>query len=88
MSDEELAEAGIADVDRALAVLAQIGAEGRDIKGLRTTHNDMAARTTVAMVAGMAAFRSTFFGESRPTRDDIVEELTQATLHGFLHREH
>ena len=36
LSDEELAEAGIADVDRALAVLGQIGAEGMDIKGMRS----------------------------------------------------
>jgi hypothetical protein len=38
------------------------------------------------MVAGMAAFGATFFGGTRPPRDVIVEELTQATLHGFLHR--
>ncbi len=87
LSDEELAEAGIADIDRALAVLGRIGAEGMDIKGMRAGDHDLVARSTVAMVAGMAAFRSTFFGGTRPPRDVIVEELTQATLHGFLHRE-
>ena len=39
------------------------------------------------MVAGMAAFGSTFFGPEQPSRDAIVEELTQAALHGFLHRD-
>ena len=87
MSREELAEAGIADVERALAVLGRISAEGMDIRGLRSNHPDLAAHSTVAMVAGMAAFRSSFFGAEPPSRDVIVDELTQAVLHGFLHRE-
>jgi AcrR family transcriptional regulator len=87
MSDEELAEAGIADINRALAVLGRISAEGATIRGMRSGHSDLAARSTVAMVASMAAFRSTFFGARRPPRKAIVEELTQASLHGFLHRD-
>ena len=86
LSAEELAETGIADIDHALAVLSELGAEGIDLRGLQAGHPDLAARSTVAMVAGMAAFGSTFFGGRRPSRDVIVEELTQATLHGFLHR--
>jgi AcrR family transcriptional regulator len=88
MSEDELAEAGIADIKRALAVLGRISAEGMDIRGTRSTHPDLVAHSTVAMVAGMAAFRSTFFGARRPSRKAIVEELTQAILHGFLHRDH
>jgi len=87
LSEQELAEAGIADIDKALAILGRIGAEGTDIKGIPSRHHDLAAHSTVAMVAGMAAFGSTFFGGKRPPRDVVVEELTQATLHGFLHRE-
>jgi len=87
LSDEELTEAGIADIDRALALLGKIGAEGLDIKGMRTDHHDLAARSTVAMIAGMAAFQSTLFGGRRPARKVIVAELTQAILHGFLHRQ-
>jgi AcrR family transcriptional regulator len=86
LSEEELAEARIADVDRALGILGRIGAEGRVIMGMRSDHDDLAAHSTVAMVAGMAAFRSSYFGGTRPDRDLIVEELTQAILHGFLHR--
>jgi len=70
-----------------MAVLGRIGAEGRDLRGLRSGHPDLAAQSTVAMVAGMAAFGSGFFGARRPSRDAIVDELTQAALHGFLHRE-
>jgi len=86
LTEEELTETGIADIDRAIAVLADLGAKGKDILGLDTDHQDLAARSTVALVAGMAAFGSTFFGGTRPPRDVIVEEITQATLHGFLHR--
>ena len=39
------------------------------------------------MIAGSAVFGSPFFGGKRPPRDVIVDELTQATLHGFLHRD-
>jgi AcrR family transcriptional regulator len=87
LSQEELAEAGITDVERALAVLGRISAEGMDLRGLQSSHPDLAAHSTVAMVAGMAAFRPSFFGAARPSRDAIVDELTQAILHGFLHRE-
>jgi len=87
MSEEELAEAGIADIDRALTVLGRIGAEGMDIRGMQSARADLVARSTVAMIAGMAAFRSSFFGARRPSRKAIVEELTQAILHGFLHRD-
>ncbi len=87
LSHEELAETGIAEVSRALAVLGQISTEGRDLRGMRSTHPDLAAHSTVAMVAGMAALRSALFGAEQPPRDAIVAELTQAALHGFLHRD-
>ena len=88
LSDEELAEAGIADVDRALGVLGEISAEGMRIRGVRSRDPRLAAHSTVAMIAGMAAFRPRFFGSKRTSRKAIVEELTQAILHGFLHRDH
>lgn len=86
LTDDELAETGIAEIDRAIALLGQLGGMGSEILGIHADHPDLAARSTVAMVAGMAAFGATFFGGTRPRRDVIVEELTQATLHGFLHR--
>jgi AcrR family transcriptional regulator len=86
LTAEELTDTGIADIDRAIAVLGELGGKGFEILGMRADHQDLAARSTVAMVAGMAAFGATFFGGTRPPRDAIVDELTQATLHGFLHR--
>jgi AcrR family transcriptional regulator len=85
-SEEEIADAGIAEIRRAIAVLGQIGAEGMSLRGMRSTERDLPAHSTVAMVVGMVALRSTFFGEKPPPRDAIVDELVQAILHGFLHR--
>jgi AcrR family transcriptional regulator len=86
LSEEELAETGIADIRRALTVLSQIGADGMRIRGMRTSKPDLPAYSTVAMIAGMAALRSTYFGSEQPSREAIVDELVQAILHGFLHR--
>ena len=87
LSDEEIAEAGIADIRRALATLGQISAEGMQMRGVPSSQPDLAAYSTVAMIAGMAALRSTYFGRTQPPREAIVKELTQAILHGFLHRD-
>ena len=87
LSEEELAETGIADIRRALTLLSQIGAEGMSIRGMRTSNPDLPAYSTVAMIAGMAALRSTYFGSKQPSREAIIDELVQAILHGFLHRQ-
>ena len=87
LSEDELAETGIAEIRRALTVLSQIGADGMRIRGMRTSNPDLPAHSTVAMIAGMAALRSTYFGTKPPPRQAIVDELVQAILHGFLHRQ-
>ncbi len=86
LTEDELQETGIVEIDRALGTLGQLGGKGFDILGIDAHYEDLAARSMVAMVAGMAAFGATFFGGARPPWDVIVEELVQATLHGFLHR--
>ena len=86
LSEEEIAETGIAEVRRALGVLSAIGVEGMHLRGLPRRGTYLAAHSTVAMIAGMAALQSTYFGTEPPSREAIVEELTQASLHGFLHR--
>ncbi|RDH76260.1 TetR/AcrR family transcriptional regulator [Mycolicibacterium moriokaense] len=85
-SEDELADAGVADIRRALSVLGQISVEGMQLRGLHSDQPDLPAHSTMAMIVGMVALRSTFFGSKPPSRDAIVDELVQATLHGFLHR--
>ncbi len=84
LSEEEIEGAGIADIRRALTVLSQISAEGMQIRGMRSNQPDLPAHSTVAMIVGMVAMRSTFFGPNPPSREAIVDELVQATLYGFL----
>lgn len=86
LSPEEIANTGIADIRQALGVLGRISAEGMQLRGFRSGQPDLPAHSTVAMIVGMVALRSTYFGEKEPSREAIVEELVQATLHGFLHR--
>jgi len=85
-SEEDIADAGIADIRQAIAVLGQISSEGMRLRGLRSAWPELPAHSTVAMIVGMVALRSAFFGDEQPSRDAIVEELVQASLHGFLHR--
>jgi hypothetical protein len=86
LTEDELESAGIADIRRALTVLGQISAEGMRLRGIRSGQPDLPAHSTVAMIVGMVALRSTFFGNRPPSREAIVDELVQAILHGFLHR--
>jgi AcrR family transcriptional regulator len=86
LSDEEIESAGITDIRRTLTVLGQISAEGMRIRGMRSSQPDLPAHSTVAMIVGMVALRSTFYGSKPPPREAIVDELVQAILHGFLHR--
>jgi AcrR family transcriptional regulator len=85
-SEDEVADAGIADIRRALGVRGQISVEGMQLRGMRSSQPDLPAHSTMAMIVGMVALRSTFFGTKPPSRGAIVDELVQATLHGFLHR--
>ena len=86
LSDEDIEALGIADIRRSLSVLGQISAEGMQLRGMRSNQPDLPAHSTVAMIVGMVALRSTFFGNTPPPREAIVDELVQAILHGFLHR--
>lgn len=86
LSDDEIEATGVADIRRALSLLGRISAEGMQMRGLRSRQPDLPAHSTVAMIVGMVALRSTFYGSRPPSRETIVEELVQAVLHGFLHR--
>jgi len=84
LSDGEMSDAGIADISRAFAVLGEISTQGMQLRGIRSEHPDLAAYSTVAMIAGMVAMRSTYFGAKQPSREAIIEELVQTSLHRFL----
>ena len=86
LSEQDIEASGIADIRRALNVLGQISAEGMSLRGIQSAQPDLPAHSTVAMIVGMVALRSSFFGDRPPPREAIVEELVQAVLHGFLHR--
>jgi AcrR family transcriptional regulator len=88
-SGSELAEAGVFDeINEELRVLVEIGtAEAVRRQGKALGRQDLATRSTLAMTAGMAVFGESFYGKRPPSRKDIVEELTQAVLHGHLHRD-
>jgi AcrR family transcriptional regulator len=86
LSEDDIEASGIADIRRGLSVLGQISAEGMRLRGLRSSQPDLPAHSTVAMIVGMVALRSTFFGSTPPPREAIIDELVQAILHGFLHR--
>jgi hypothetical protein len=66
--------------------LRGLGGKGFELLGIESDQHHLAACSTVAMVAGMAAFGPTLFGGVTPSRKVVVEELAQATLHGYLHR--
>ena len=87
-SGSELAEAGVFDeINNELRVLVEIGPiESARRQGKSLGRQDLATRSTLAMVAGMAVFGESFYGERPPSRKDIVEELTMAVLYGHLHR--
>jgi len=86
LTADELAATGIADIGNALAALGQISTEGIEMRGMRSAQPALPAHSTVAMIVGMVAMRSSFFGTQPPDREAIVDELVQAALHGFLHR--
>jgi AcrR family transcriptional regulator len=88
-SGSELAEAGVFhEINEELRVLVEIGtAEAVRRQGKALGRQDLATRSTLAMTAGMAVFGESFYGKKQPSRKDIVEELTQAVLHGHLHRD-
>lgn len=77
-SDKEIAEAGISDIRAVIAVLGRISSEGMQLRGLRSSRPELPAHSTVAMIVGMVAMRSTFFGDQQLSRDAIVDELVTA----------
>ncbi len=86
LDPEELNEIGLDDIRKAIAVLGRIGTYSSDVLGLPTDHGEFAVRSNVAMIAGMATLGTVLFDGQPPNRDELVDGITQMSLHGFLHR--
>lgn len=84
----ELVESGVFDeINEEMRVLASMRvAETTRHRGRRTARDELATRTTIAMVAGMAIFGEAFYGKRRPSRKAIVDGLTEAAMRGHLNR--
>jgi AcrR family transcriptional regulator len=88
-SPKDLAETGVYEIEKELKVLARLGAaETVRRENLPLDSHDLATRSMLAMVAGMAVFGKAFYGKRPPSRNAIVEELTQSVLYGRMYREH
>jgi AcrR family transcriptional regulator len=88
-SSKELAETGIYEIEKELKVLAKLGATETVRRDNLPLHShELATRAMLAMVAGMAVFGKAFYGKRTPSRNAIVEELTQSILYGRKYREH
>jgi len=88
-SGKELAETGVYEVEKELQVLVKLGASETVRRGMEPIRrHDLATRSMVAMVAGMAVFGKAFYGKRVPSRNAIVEELTQMALYGRHREEH
>ncbi len=86
--DDEWASIGMAEIDKAMRQLVKLGHdETLRRQGKAIARHDLATRASLAMVAGMAVFGESFFGKRRPSRRAIIEEITQASMHGRLHRD-
>jgi AcrR family transcriptional regulator len=76
----DLAGTGVFDeINDELQVLVEIGAAAQ---GRPPKRQDLATRATLAMIACMAVFGDSFYAEHPPSRDDVVEALVRAVLHG------
>jgi AcrR family transcriptional regulator len=81
--ESELSASGVLDEVRdVIERLVRLGEAETRARGLRSGHQALGTRTSMAMIAGMATFGSWFFGKRRPSRDKIVDELAVNILYG------
>jgi AcrR family transcriptional regulator len=82
-----LAESGVLDeVTGALAKLVDVSRSAMQHRHPEIEHReDLGSRAVLAVSAGMAAFGQSFYGGPRPSDDDIIDEVVQLILHGYLY---
>lgn len=87
LSESDLAESGVLDEVRTqVERLVAFGAEEAKAQGAVVppdVHN-LTTRAMIAMVAGMATFGTWYYGKRRPSRDAIIDEVTEFVLGRFL----
>ena len=89
LSAKDAAEIGIFEIEKELKVLARLGAAETVRRDSVPLHrHDLATRSMLATVAGMAVFGKAFYGKRQPSRNAIVDELTQAVIYGRMYRDH
>jgi AcrR family transcriptional regulator len=82
-----LAESGVLDeVTGALAKLVEVSRSAMAHRHPEIEHReDLGTRAVLAVSAGMAAFGRSFYGGPRPSDDEIIDEVVQLILHGYLY---
>jgi len=82
-----LAESGVLDeVTGALAKLVEVSRSAMRRRHPEIEHReDLGSRAVLAVSAGMAAFGQSFYGGPRPSDDDVIDELVELILHGYLY---
>jgi AcrR family transcriptional regulator len=82
-----LAESGVLDeVSGALAKLVEISRSAMAERHPEIEHReDLGSRAVLAVSAGMAAFGQSFYGGPRPRDEEIIDELVQLIMHGYLY---
>ncbi len=86
-SARELAETGMYEIEKELKVLAKLGAaETVRRQNQPPDRPEIATGSMLAMVAGMAVYGKIFYGKRPPSRNAMVDEMTQSVLHGRMHR--
>lgn len=82
-----LAESGVLDdVTGALSKLVDVSRSAMHRRHPEIEHReDLGSRAVLAVAAGMAAFGQSFYGGPRPSDDDIIDEVVQLIVHGYLY---
>ena len=82
-----LAESGVLDeVSGALTKLVDVSRSAMADRHPEIEHReDLGSRAVLAVSAGMAAFGQSFYGGPRPRDDEIIDEVVQLIMHGYLY---
>ena len=86
--ESELAESGLlAIVREQFDTLAALFGEQIRRRGMSLPNDELTIGVTLAMVSCMATFGRCFYGASRPTRDAVIDEITDMVIHGHVRRD-